>query len=160
MRVLNFGEWVQVQESEDITFYDVVTNVTEAVEQGYDVDTIANYLYENFGIELDTYRFVADIERAIYEEENGEAPKQSMGQKVGGHFKKHWKKYAAAGAVGAGAGAYALGRGGKLGAGVKGGIDKFEKGAGNLVYQAKGKFNKLRAKKGATLEPEQHGPVQ
>ena len=146
MRVLNFGEWVQVQESEDITFYDVVTNVTEAVEQGYDVDTIANYLYENFGIELDTYRFVADIERAIYEEETGEAPKQTMGQKVGGHFKKHWKKYAAAGAAaGAVGGGYALGRSGKLGAGVKGGIDKFEKGAGEQISKLTSKFGKKKA---------------
>lgn len=118
MEILNFDEWMQMSENEKILPSTLVDQITEDIvegifEQNAEIDDIVKYLFENYGIELDIELFLDDINEAFELDEADVAPapapdKPSFGQKVKGHFKKHWKKYAAgaAGLAAVGGAAY------------------------------------------------------
>lgn len=97
MSFLNFDEWLIEQPINAITEETIF--LIESVD---DLEILEEYLYENYDIILESEDFLCSLNEA---DAPNEAPKPTLGQKVKGHFKKHWKKYAAGAAL-AGAGAY------------------------------------------------------
>lgn len=154
---------VEFYEAETVLPFGLINYVTEEIESIIEndgnINDIKDYLYENYGIELDEDNFLYDLNE---EGATATAEKPTAGQKIKGHFKKHWKKYAAgAGGAAVVGGGYLAGKKGYLGqkgkdataavdktvGKVGSGIAGAAKGAGGAVVgAAKGIANKFKKK--------------
>lgn len=97
--IISYTEW---SERESI-INSIASEIEYAIQEGYDIDAISQYLFEEYSIELDLDLLIEDLNQDTQEQPPTSKP--STGSKIGGHLKRNWKKYAA------GAGVAALGVG-------------------------------------------------